>query len=79
MWAYYLDYRYQATLPRHPDPVAGNVYPLNVHGIVVYQTRDERDLLNEVLYSSIAVAAASGLMAVIYQKKFRRPPFFPLN
>ena len=36
-------YQYQTTLPRHPDVTAGRVYPLNVHGIVVYQTREERN------------------------------------
>jgi hypothetical protein len=45
-------YRYQATLPRHPDQAAGNIYPLNVHGIVVYQTRDQRDRLDKLDYSS---------------------------
>src|ERR1700690_889871 len=38
VWTSSLWYAYQRTLPRHPDPVAGRVYPLNVHGIVVYQT-----------------------------------------
>jgi hypothetical protein len=79
IWSADLYYQYQGTLPRHSNPATGNVYPLNVHGIVVYQTRDERNWLNEVLYSSIAVAAASGLMALIYRKKFGRPPTRPLN
>jgi hypothetical protein len=70
LWAAYLDFQYQATLPRHPDPAVGNVYPLNVHGIIVYQTHDERDLLDEVLYSSVAVGLTSVLMGTIYQKKF---------
>lgn len=78
LWSGYLEYRYQATLPRHPDPAAGNVYPLNVHGIVVYQTRDERDLLDEVLHSAVAVGLTSVLLGAIYQKKVGRTPFKPL-
>jgi hypothetical protein len=76
-WSSSLWYQYQRTLPRHPDPVAGRIYPLNVHGIVVYQTRDERNWLDEIDYSSIAVFAAGGLMGAIYQKKFGRPPIPP--
>jgi hypothetical protein len=71
IWTAGLYYRYQGTLPRHPDPGRGNVYPLNVHGIVVYQTRDERNRLNEGLYISISLALVSGLISVIYQTKFK--------
>jgi hypothetical protein len=72
LWAGALFYQYQGTLPRRPAPASGRVYPLNVHGIVVYQTRAERNRLDEILYSSIAILAASGLMAAIHQKKFGR-------
>jgi hypothetical protein len=77
LWTSSIWYQYQRTLPRYPDPAAGRVYPLNVHGIVVYQTRDERNWLNEIQYSSIAVFAASAWMAAIHQKKFGRPPTPP--
>lgn len=72
LWAGGLYNRYHGMLPRQPDAVAGRIYPLNAHGIVVYQTREERDRLNEVLYSPIGLGVASGLMAAIYQKKFSR-------
>jgi len=72
-WSSSLWYQYQRTLPRHPDPAAGNVYPLNIHGIVVYQTRDERNWLNEVEYSSIAVFAVAALMGLVHERKFGRP------
>jgi len=61
VWTSSLWYEYQKTLPRRPDSLAGRVYPLNVHGIVVYQTRDERDRLREIQYSSIAIFLASAL------------------
>jgi hypothetical protein len=64
-------YKYQARLPRQPDLAAGQVYPLNVHGIVLYQTLDQRNQLDKLLYSTIASALVSGLMAAIYQKKFK--------
>ena len=59
LWTSLIWYDYQRALPRHPDTVAGRVYHLNVHGIVVYQTRDERNWLDEIQYSSIAVFAVS--------------------
>jgi len=77
LWTYSVWYEYQRALPRRPDPVAGRVYPLNVHGIVVYQTRGERNWLDEIQYCSIAVFAVGGLMGLICEKKFGRPPTPP--
>ena len=79
VWTASLWFEYQRTLPRHPDPVLGRVYPLNVHGIVVYQTRAERNRLDEIQYSSIALFAVSALMAAIHQRKFGRPPTLPIT
>ena len=77
LWTSSLWYQYQSTLPRRPDPVAGRVYPLNVHGIVVYQTRDERNRLDEVQYSSIGVFALGVLIGALHRKKFGQPPTPP--
>ena len=57
------------TLPRVPDQETGRVYPRNIHGIVVYQTLSERDQLENIQNSSIAVVAVSFLMTVIYKIK----------
>jgi len=78
-WIYagQLEYQYQATLPRSPSPATGNIYPLNVHGIVVYQTRDERNWLDEIQYSSFAVFLAGALMSLLHTKKFGMPPSPP--
>ena len=77
LWCAATAFQYQQSLPRHPEPEAGRVYPLNVHGIVVYQTRYERDRLDHSFYASIAAVAVSGILAAFYQKKFRRPPSPP--
>ena len=74
LWTSSIWYDYQKTLPRRPDPVAGRLYPLNVHGIVVSQTLNERNWLDEIQYSSIAVFAVGGLMGLIYEKRFARLP-----
>jgi len=72
IWTAQIWSQYQRTLPHEPDVHAGRVYALNVHGIVVYENYHERDWRNTVQYTSIALFAASGLMAGFYQWKFSR-------
>jgi len=69
IWTSAIWSNYQRDLPKHPDPVTGNTYPLNVHGIVVYQTREQRNDLDRIQYSSIGVFVGAALMAVIHKKK----------
>jgi hypothetical protein len=70
-WTAGIWYQYQLNLPRRAEPANGRSYPLNVHGIVVYQTREERDRLNRFQFSSITLCAVSVLMTVTYKLKFR--------
>jgi hypothetical protein len=77
IWTSNVWYQYQATLPRHPDQATGNIYPLNVHGIVVYQTRDQRDRLDRLDYSSFGLGIVAALMLIIHAKKFGVPPSPP--
>jgi hypothetical protein len=74
LWSYNIWYQYQRTLPRHLDQTAGRIYPLNVHGIVVYQTSQENHWRQEIQYSSLAALLACGVMSLVYQKTFARPP-----
>lgn len=71
VWTTSIWYKYQGTLPREPDAPGGRVYPLNVHGIVVYQTREERDRLNEIQYWSFVIFG-TGVLTGIIQKHFLR-------
>jgi hypothetical protein len=64
LWTSAIWFNYQRILLRRPDEPVGRIYPLNVHGIVVYQTREERDWREEIQYSSIGLLALSALMAV---------------
>ena len=77
IWSAQLEHRYQDTLPRSSNSSTGSIYPLNVHGIVVYQTRDQRNWLNELQYSSFSVFLIGGLMLLAYTRKFGRPPSPP--
>jgi hypothetical protein len=77
IWAAQLEYRYQETLPRSPSSATGSIFPLNVHGVVVYQTREQRNWLDELQYCSSAVFVAGGLMFLFHEKKFGKPPSPP--
>jgi hypothetical protein len=54
MWGDHLSSKYWATLPRQPDAVAGRIHPRNIHGVVVYQTRAQRDRIDRTVYVSFA-------------------------
>jgi hypothetical protein len=69
IWSTNVEFTYQKTLPRQPDAVAGRVYPLNVHGIVVYLTHDEESRLHGREWSSYALALVGGLL---YGVKFKK-------
>jgi len=72
VWTTSVWYKYQGTLPREPDARAGRIYPLNVHGIVVYQTRQARDWLIEIQYCSFVIVGASILIEIIQKQVLRR-------
>ncbi len=77
IWTGNIWYQYQATLPRHAETATGNIFPLNVRGIVVYQTREQRDRLDRLDYLSFGLGIISALMLFVYTKKFGLPPTPP--
>jgi hypothetical protein len=58
------------TLPRVPNQKVGRIYPRNIHGIVVYQTRAENDRLETIQYSSIAVFVIGFFISFLYERKW---------
>jgi hypothetical protein len=58
----YLNVHYAKTLPREPVSATGRVYPLNVHGTVVYLTKNEERSLWWMFNGGIAVAIAGGAL-----------------
>ena len=63
----YLESFYGRTRPQLPDKSAGQTYRQNVHGTVVYLTRDERLLESCLLGGGFAFALAGG---VLLQRQF---------
>ncbi len=70
LWTAAIWNQYLTMLPRQPAPEMGNIYPLNIHGIIVYQTQQERDRRERIQYSSIGLFAVSALMAAMRETKW---------
>lgn len=51
-----------STLPRTPEPTAGNVCPRDIHGIVIYETRSEKKLYEELEVGSFLIFGTSFLL-----------------
>jgi hypothetical protein len=64
-WATWSSY---ISLPRSPDQITGRLYPLNIHGIVVYLTHAEHDRL----FIVGCVGAALGICAILLDVMDRR-------
>ena len=69
LWNQQLD-----TLPRSSYPAGGGIYPRNIHGIIVYQTRAERDHLDEVQDIAMGTVVFSVLLSVFYNRKWGPEP-----
>ncbi len=58
---------YAENLPRSPNPATGNIYPLSIHGLVVYQTLRERRLLDNWDHWSWGIAIFGFVLAMIHE------------
>lgn len=76
-WFYYYD-----NLPRSPRPEVRRVYPINMHGVITYATREERRRLNlswDAFFGCFAVLCVSGILVIdelgeVGRPKARWPP-----
>ena len=66
-WSTTIWYQYADNLPRSPNPVTGSIYPLNTHGIVVYQTLKERSHLDNWEHWSWGIAIFGFVLGLIHQ------------
>jgi hypothetical protein len=64
--------RYMRTLPRDADPDAGNIYPRNIHGIVVFQTRQEKLSLDLIENISGGVFTLGFLIGALEERNWRK-------
>lgn len=58
---------YYGNLPRSPQPDVGRVYPINMHGVITYATRQERRRLNlswDAFFGCFAALCLSGILVI---------------
>jgi hypothetical protein len=72
-WGYYeIWIQYSQHLPRSPNPASGNLYALNIHGIVVYQTLKQRSYRENWEFWSYAVCCCGAALGAVYQWRLRK-------
>jgi hypothetical protein len=61
---------YLDTMPRGPVVGESRVVPREIHGIVVYQTKEEDKKLSTIEYSSVAVFSVGLILGLVYLEKW---------
>jgi len=69
LWTAAIWFRYSDILPRSPNPTTGSVYPLNIHGIVVYETLSERSRLENWTHLSWGMLVLAVALGIVDQSK----------
>ena len=62
IWDQYYDY-----LPRSPNPVTGNIYPLNIHARVVYQTLKQQSRRESWDFWSTAIFCCGMALGAVHK------------
>lgn len=62
----YLSFLYTSTRPREPQPELQRVYPLNVHGTIVYLSEEEKSQLEWLFLTGILSIGGAITFNVIY-------------
>lgn len=61
---------YLDVLPKGPVMVEGRMVPREIHGTIVYQTRDENRRLNLIEYSSVGIFVIGLGLGLVYLEKW---------
>lgn len=61
---------YLEIMPRGPVLVEGRIVPRDIHGIVVYQTKEEDSRLSLIEYSSVGVFILGLGLGLVYLEKW---------
>jgi hypothetical protein len=69
-WGLYigLELYWAQTMPLVPLPELGRIYPLNVHGTIVYLTEQQDLLLKWILVSSVVLFGIGAFLNLIFKK-----------
>lgn len=61
---------YLETMPRSPGLTENRIVPREIHGIVVYQTKDEDHKLSQIEYTSVGVFVVGLVLGLVYLEKW---------
>lgn len=59
---------YSSSMPRTPDPAAGRIFPLNVHGTIVYLTKSQHLLTKWSFWIGFYVGLSTVTLKLIFKK-----------
>jgi hypothetical protein len=68
----YLNFHYICTRPPTPQPEIGRIYPLNVHGWIVYLTRNEEFQLNFLFFAGAILFIMAAIITNIRGDPFNK-------
>jgi hypothetical protein len=71
-WTYQIWDQYYDELPRTANPATGNVYPLNFHGVALYQTLSQQQRLRDWDFWSTAVFCLGFAVGAVHKWITRR-------
>lgn len=69
LWTFGRESYKAASFPRSPDPAVGRIFPDNVHGIVIYETRSQKRNSYYVEVTSFSMLGLSLVLSLIYRKR----------
>lgn len=59
---------YSSSMPRTPDPAAGRIFPLNVHGTIVYLTKSQHLLTKWSFWIGFYAGLSALTVKLIFKK-----------
>jgi hypothetical protein len=63
----YLELDYMHSMPRAPQSELNRIYPLNIHGTVVYITKEQDSLLNWLFWMTGIFGLGAGVLNVAFR------------
>lgn len=70
-WSF-LWYRYRYTLPRSPEPTTGRVYAMDLRGVTIYATHNEREQLHLTIDVSLGLIGIGIVAGFLTDPEYRR-------
>ena len=62
---------FYSTASRQREPTQGKIYPLNMHGTVVYQTKLQKNEMNFCEVAGMGLMAVAGVITAYSKKRYQ--------